>query len=105
MRALLEAALGKTGMARHDYATHHRVVRLALTAPPAAEAQQAAQVARIGLLANNPAANPRLLEASGRRGTGPGDGEREATNTTDAGFLPAPVVPMLQCSVWAASSS
>jgi putative ABC transport system substrate-binding protein len=34
-----------------------------LAAPLAAEAQPAAKVARIGLLANNPAANPHLLEA------------------------------------------
>jgi hypothetical protein len=60
-------------MARHDYATHHRGrAACALTAPPAAEAQQAAKVARIGWLAKNPAANPRLLEAFGSTGDGAG---------------------------------
>jgi ABC-type uncharacterized transport system substrate-binding protein len=39
------------------------VVLGALFSPAAAEAQEAAKVARIGLLANNPAANPHLLEA------------------------------------------
>ena len=34
-----------------------------LAAPLAAEAQQAAKISRIGLLANNPAASPHLLEA------------------------------------------
>ena len=34
-----------------------------LAAPLAAEAQQAAKVPRIGLLANNPAASPHLFEA------------------------------------------
>jgi ABC-type uncharacterized transport system substrate-binding protein len=34
-----------------------------LAAPLATEAQQAAKIARIGLLANNPAANPHLIEA------------------------------------------